>query len=98
MCGVSGYSYDFEIYTGQENDVGHQLTEEPDLGESANVVVRLSRTIPRNRNYKLYFDNYDTSIGIMTYLAEQLILALGTIRQNMIPNNKMPSEKDMKAK
>ena len=42
LCGISGYSYDFEIYTGQENDVGHRLTEEQDVGASANVVVRLS--------------------------------------------------------
>ena len=34
----------------------------------------------------------------MTYLAEQGILALGIIRQNMIPYNKMPSEKDLKGK
>ena len=92
MCGVSDYSYDFEFYTGQENDVGHRLTEEPDFGASANVVVLLSRTIPRNQNYKLYFDNYYTSIGIMPYLAKQGILPPGTIRQNKIPNNKMPSE------
>ena len=34
----------------------------------------------------------------MTYLAEQGNLALVTICQNRIPNNKMPSEKDMKPK
>ena len=32
LCGVSGFSYDFEVYTGQENNTMHRLLYEPDLG------------------------------------------------------------------
>lgn len=31
---------------------------EPDLSATGNVVVRLSRVIPRNKHHKLYFDTY----------------------------------------
>jgi hypothetical protein len=48
LCGVSGYSYDSEIYTGQENDSTQRPSDEPDLGASGNVVLCLSRGIPKN--------------------------------------------------
>ena len=57
LCGPSGNSYGFEVYTGQEDDPSGR-SDEPDLGASSNVVMRLSRKIPRNVGYKLYFDNY----------------------------------------
>lgn len=54
MSGVSGFAYNLEIYTGQENDPSLRLDNEPDLGPSSNVVVRLARVIPSYLNYKLY--------------------------------------------
>lgn len=55
LSGVSGFSYEIEIFAGaQSNTV---LPECPDLGVSSNVVVRLSSTVPHGRNYKLFFDN-----------------------------------------
>ena len=85
LSGVSGFAYDFEIYTGQEN-------------AAANVVVRLSRTIPDNCNYKLYFDNYYTSLDLVVYLSKRGIYSLLTVRRNRIPQNKMPTEAEMKKK
>jgi hypothetical protein len=98
LCGVSGYAYDFEIYTGQENDEDKRFDDEQDLGASPNVVVRLSRKIERNMSHKLYFDNYFTSLKLMVYLAHNGIHALGTVRRNRIPNSKMPTEKEMNSK
>lgn len=82
LCGVSGFAYKFELETGAENIVA---SGEPDLGAASNVVVRLSREIPRNQNYRIYFDNYFTSLLLLEYLAKQGILSLGTIRRNRIP-------------
>ena len=45
LCGVSGISYDFKVYTGQKNNAMHRLPHEPELGASGNIVVRLSRKI-----------------------------------------------------
>lgn len=41
---------------------------EVDCGASGNVVIRLSRSIPDDKNHKLYFDNYFNS----PYLQVQL--------------------------
>ncbi|KAF2878824.1 hypothetical protein ILUMI_27348, partial [Ignelater luminosus] len=95
LCGISGYAYKFEVYTGQENDPSNRPINEPDLGPNANIVVRLSRDIPRFKNHKLYFDNYYTSVPLVVYLFKKGILSLETIRRNRIPNSKLPSEADM---
>ncbi|KAJ8926143.1 hypothetical protein NQ314_021516 [Rhamnusium bicolor] len=62
LCGVSGFAYNLELYSGQENDKINKLDNEPDLGESSNVVVRLCRVVPKNMNHRIYFDNYYTAI------------------------------------
>ncbi|CAG5045378.1 unnamed protein product [Parnassius apollo] len=84
-----------EIESGKENVV---RPDEPDLGASSNVVVRLSRMIPRHQNYRLYFDNYFTSLHLLEYLAKEGILGLGTIRRNRIPDCKLSSEKEIMKK
>ncbi|XP_033213730.1 uncharacterized protein LOC117170801 [Belonocnema kinseyi] len=62
LSGVSGISYEFEIFTGASyNNI---LPNEPDLGLSSNVVMRLSRSIPRGQNYVLCFDNWFSSPGL----------------------------------
>lgn len=96
LCSTAGFAYDFEIYSGQENTEENRLPDEPDLGASANVVVRLSRKIPKNVQHKLYFDNYYTSVPLMVYLYQQGILSLGTVRRNRIPNCKLKSEAEVK--
>ncbi|XP_045457152.1 piggyBac transposable element-derived protein 3-like [Melitaea cinxia] len=95
LSGVSGFAYKFEPETGAENKV--EFTE-PDLGAASNVVVRLSREIPRNKNYRLYFDNYFTSLSLLEYLSKQGILSLGTIRRNRIPDCKLPTDKEISKK
>lgn len=90
MSGISGFAYKTEIETGKENIV---LDEKPDLGASSNVVMRLARMIPRHQNYRLFFDNYFTSLRLLEYLAKEGILSLGTVRRNRIPDCKLSSEK-----
>lgn len=96
LCGVSGYGYTFEIYSGQENSQSNRHQNEPDLGASSNVVVRLARIIPRNANHRIYFDNYYTSIPLLVHLARQGIYSIGTVRRNRIPNCKLPDDKALK--
>jgi hypothetical protein len=93
LCGSKGFSYKFELYTGQENQDKYRLIDEPDLMASANAVVRLSRITPENNNYRLYFDNYYTTIPLISYMASKGIQTLGTVRRNRLPNCKFPSDK-----
>ncbi|CAI6373876.1 unnamed protein product [Macrosiphum euphorbiae] len=96
LCGVKGYAYNFEIYTGNENNsLERQQMLEPDLGATGNVVVRLSRVIPRNEHHKLYFDNYYTSIPVMVYLEKLGIHTVGTFRRNRFPDIALMPEKEM---
>jgi len=92
LSGKSGFAYDMEVYTGKEN---HVLAEEKDCGPSANVVVRLARTIPPV-GHKLYFDNYFTSIDLLVYLEHQPIQSIGTVRVNRLQGFSAKSEKDLK--
>lgn len=94
LSGVSGFAYKFEIYSGMENK--NRLPTEPDLGASANVVVRLCRHVSTNEFYRVYFDNYYSSIPLVVYLATRGIYSLGTIRRNRIPNCKLPPENQLK--
>lgn len=93
LCGNSGFAYLIEADTGKENIV---LPGEPDLGASSNIVMRLARIIPRHLNYRLHFDNYFTSLGLLEYLGKEGILSVGTVNRRRIPNCKHPEEKAMK--
>ncbi|KAJ8931524.1 hypothetical protein NQ314_015548 [Rhamnusium bicolor] len=92
LCGTVGFSCKFEIYTGDENNPKHRKPEEPDLGSSSNIVLRLCRNVPNNQNYRVYFDNFYASIPLAVHLAK--CLCLGTMRSR-IPNCKLPSDKEM---
>jgi hypothetical protein len=65
LCFVSGFAYNFGIYTGQEISAS-QLTSEPFIGASSNVMVRLTRVVSKNVNHNIYFDNYSSSIPVLT--------------------------------
>ena len=58
LCDLMGYAHKFEVYSGQENI--EKLPDEPDLGATGNVVVRLLRGVPRKQNNIIYFDNFYT--------------------------------------
>lgn len=92
LCGATGFSYNFEIYTGSENQSKSRLPNELDLGAASNTVVRLCRITPNNLNYVVYFDNYYTSLPLMSFLASKGIFALGTVRRNRVPNCKLPPD------
>nr|XP_050043543.2 piggyBac transposable element-derived protein 3-like [Dermacentor andersoni] len=97
LSGVSGFSYKLEVYTGQEN-TAQRLSGEPDCGASGNVVVRLSRMIPRGVHHKVYFDNYFNCPTLQVYLEKDSVHCIGTVRTNRVPGVSLPSEQEMKKK
>lgn len=68
----------------------------PDLGATANVVIRLSQTIPNFQHHIIYFDNFYTCVPLLVYLRSRGIYSLGTIRANRIPFSKLPTDDDVK--
>ncbi|KAL4101133.1 hypothetical protein QTP88_021153 [Uroleucon formosanum] len=92
LSGASGFAYNLEFCTGQENNSELRKTSEPDLGASANVVVRLARVIPINLRHKLFFDNYYTTLPLLVYLKKRNILSSGTVRRNRLKNVMLPDD------
>jgi hypothetical protein len=74
--GSSGICYDFIFYVGKTN--------EPEHGFCTDIVLKLCETIPRMMNYKLYFDNYFTTIQLQVELKKLGLFSIGTIRPNRL--------------
>jgi len=72
--------YDFEVYTGKSN----KTKTKPELLMGGNVVYRLTRTLPRNVNYKVFFDNFFSSISLMSCLKNDGFWAVATIRNDRL--------------
>lgn len=94
LCNSFGYAYRFEVYNGAGDNV--ILPDCPDLGASANVVVRLTQTVPDFQHHIVYFDNFYTSVPLLVYLRSRGIYSLGTVRAKRVPNCKLPLDKELK--
>lgn len=92
LCDIHGMVHDFSIYTGQILP----NPGSPDLGASSNIVLQLSQTIPVDKTYLLFFDNWFTSVKLLVELHHRGISAMGTIRANRIPGCRLPSDSEMK--
>lgn len=91
LSGTSGFSYDFDIFTGQHKaDVPHDC---PNLGATGNVVTRLLATVAQNLNHKLFIDNFYTSLPLLAHLHGVGILPLGTILLNRAKDINLPRKK-----
>ena len=64
-------------------------------GANANIVVRLLRVVPTNQNYRVFFDNYNTTLPLVVELSKHGIHSLGTVRRNRLQNCKLPDDKEM---
>ena len=97
LSGVSGCCYKFEIFTGTSDNVC--APDEPDLGASSNVVVRLVRHLPEKCNYKLYVDNWFNSLnGLNVYMYQKSIQMVGAVQKNQLQKCPVPSDGDIKKK
>ena len=85
--GDSGLCYDFVFYTGKG--------DEPHYGFCTDIVLKLCETVPRLMNYKLYFDNYFTTIRLQVELYKLGIHSVGTVRTNRLPDLVMKDVKSL---
>uniref|UniRef100_A0A8C3A2I5 PiggyBac transposable element-derived protein domain-containing protein n=1 Tax=Cyclopterus lumpus TaxID=8103 RepID=A0A8C3A2I5_CYCLU len=92
LAGSDGVPHNFEIYTGRVV----QPPELADIGASGNVVLRLAQPIPKHENYKLFFDNWFTSVPLVLTLAQQGIHSIGTVRCNRLPGVSLMSDAELK--
>ena len=53
---------------------------------NSKIVLHLTKCIPVGMNHLIYFDNWFTSLSLITTLAKKNIHAFGTVRQCRLPN------------
>ncbi|XP_033911326.3 piggyBac transposable element-derived protein 2-like [Acipenser ruthenus] len=88
LAGSDGVPHNLEIYTGRVV----QPPELADVGASGNVVLRLAQPIPKQENYKLFFDNWFTSVPLVLTLAQQGIHCTG----NRLPGVNLMCDAELK--
>ena len=71
---VSGYMYNWELYTGKSN-------RGPEVGLAHDVVMRITEPI-HDEGHVVYMDNFFSSPGLFSALAEKQTGACGTVRVN----------------
>jgi len=69
---------------------------EPDCEASENVVIRMSRSVPRNIGYKVFYDNYFTGVDLQVYLAKNGIHSVRTVRFNKLPSCTLMTKAQLK--
>lgn len=109
-CGVSGYTYKVELYTGKQA-TGSQArtrgaqpiqTATPHATYTADVAKAVGKSgevVLRlceglPQNSRIFFDNYFSSVALLKHLREQQIWAVSTVRANRIGHCPMESEKE----
>ena len=92
-CGQSGMAYDFEFYQGKCSGVPE---DHKDLGLGRSIVMRLVENLPERENFKVYFDNFFTSIPLSIQLKEKGFHALGVLKTNRMPGTILKSKGEMK--
>ena len=93
IAGSSGIIYDFLVYIGRGT-----VNNNRGLGIGCEVVLKLAECLPKDKNYKLFFDNWFTSLPLLVELKKKGILGTGTIRQNRMLKCPLPDNKQMKKK
>lgn len=91
--GVSGYLYDFDVYQGKSNRSNNTTSA---LGVSSNVVLEMVSTLPDGHNFKVFADNFFTSLALVLELKQRSIFYVGTIRLNRMKQCPLLVVKDLK--
>jgi hypothetical protein len=88
-AGASGILYDFDVYQGS--------AEKPvdSIGVGGDVVLKLVSTLEPN-NYKIFADNFFTSLPLVKALQERSLWFVGTVRSNRLKGCSLKSEKELK--
>ena len=63
--GISGFLHDFKIYEGKIPN-----TKVSECGVSGDVVLHLTKTLSKHKNYKIFANNFFTGIPLVQTLLE----------------------------
>ena len=77
-AGSSGFVYDFELFSGSHPQPPSSA------GVSGDVVIRLTNTLPENKSFKIFADNWFVSLPLIEALQNRGFQFTGTFRPNRI--------------
>ena len=86
-------AYNFEFYQGKGTGVSE---DHKDLGLGGSIVMGLVENLPERENFKVYFDNFFTSIPLLIQLKEKGFYALGVLKTNRMSGAIFKSKGDIK--
>ena len=89
----SGYVVTFDPYQGAKS--GATRANESTWGLGERVVLSLLDAIPQNTAYRVFMDNFFTSMRLLRFLAANNIRASGTVRENRIGKCPIASKKEI---
>ncbi|MCL4125853.1 UNVERIFIED_CONTAM: hypothetical protein GTU68_039532 [Idotea baltica] len=90
-AGESGFVHDFIIYTGKGT-----IEDTENIGLSSSFVLKLTEDVPKKQNYKVYFDNWFSSLALTSILKDQGILCVSTVRHNRLKGTLFKDTKQLK--
>lgn len=88
----NGFIHDFDIYQPAIGNV------QSDLSRSSAVVDHMASHLPAGMNYKLFADNYFTSVRLIEKLKKKDIYYIGTVRLDRLKNIEIDNDKVMRKK
>ncbi|XP_014675112.1 PREDICTED: piggyBac transposable element-derived protein 3-like [Priapulus caudatus] len=90
-CSDSGLLHDFDIYQGKGGD--KTKASEPGLG--GDVIVKLCETLPKNKDYQVFGDNFFTSAGLLVKMRQLGFHYTGTVRKNRLAKCQLIGDKEI---
>ena len=95
---VSGYLAWFEIYQGKSEEADGEIGN--DLGIGGNLVVKFGKALQKKKllSYHLVFDNFFTSVRLLSALKDMGLKGTGTVRENRTDKCPLIDVKEMKKK
>lgn len=76
-AGTSGFIDAFDVYVDKRTIIH--------LGISGDIVLMLEYLLPPSRSFKVSFDSWFTSYGLLCVLKERGPLSVGTVQPNRLP-------------
>lgn len=98
LCTSNGYMVSFDIYTGKNRTNDSNKTT--DFGLGGSVVLNLIEIsqIPPNSGYKIFIDNYFTSLKLLNHLSTLGYCSTGTVRDNRLEDCPLRNQQKQLAK
>ena len=91
--GSDGILHDWDVYQGSANK---NPKDKSPLGLSGEVDMKMAEKLPQGKNFKIYADNFFSSLQLVKELKEKSIWYVGTVRENRLKGCSLKPEKELK--